>query len=269
MLDEVLDDGGPSTLPGPDALAAHRALLGGDLRDLVATMVVPAARAAELAQLLGPADLGTRVLLASAEPDPFAALEALDAARARFWDDDRVEIVGRRLSLPADPADPVAAVVELLGLLAATVPTWITVPPGTPPGVLDVLARDGAENVTLDAGQGDAGGQAALVRALVDRDLTFRVAGAAGVLHDPDPAGPPGLLNLLCAVRAALNGAEVPQLAEVISATESAGLSSALRRMSAADGAVSRAFLVAVEVPDAAAAAAHLRRLGLADDATG
>jgi len=280
LLDALLDDGALDRTGLPAALAAHRDLVGGDLRDLVATLVVPARLAAELPGALTAADLGTRILLTESAADPLAALEELDAARWALWDEDRLELVGRRLRLPARSGDPTAATAALLPLLAAAVPTWLTLPPQPPGpgdalgGILDVLAADGAEHVALDVSNGEPLALAVALRSLVDRDLTFRAAGAAGVHHGrpnaaapeaPRGAGAPGVLNVLCAVRAALNGAEPEELARVLAATDAAPLVSAVRRMSAADGAVVRAFLVAVEVPDAAAAAADLRQLGLVE----
>jgi len=261
VLDALLDDGALTATPDDPAagLLAHRSLALGDDRDLLAALVVPASAAATLSGALTSADAGTPVLLAAEDLDPVAALEALEAARADLWDEDRVEIVGRRFALPPDLADPDRAVTALLGALTSAVPAWIALGAGTPPAVLDVLARDGAEHVTLDV-TGDPPGVAALLRALVDRDLTFRATGSRSLVHD---GRAPGALNVLCAVRAALNGAEPAELAEVLGATEASPLTSAVRRMSAADGAVTRAFLVAVEVPDAATAVTDLHRLGL------
>lgn len=263
VLDGLLDDAAP--------LGAHRRLLAGDHRDLAAALVVPAPDAEALREAVTAADLGLRVLLVAGGNDP---LEELRAARAGLLDLDTVDLVGARLPLPALPgAAGDAATAVLLGELDSSLPSWITVPVGaTATPVLDVLAADGAENVTLDVTAGDAAQLAEVLRGLVDRDLTFRVAGLPGVqggvrggVPGGGPVGPdlPGLLNVLCATRAALNGAEPGELAAVLAARRTGPLVSALRRMSAADGAVTRAFLVAAEVPDAGAAASELDDLGL------
>jgi hypothetical protein len=256
-LDGLLDDGGLRGTGPAAALDAHRHLLRGDHRELVGALVVPAGSAAELPPLLTAGDLGMRILLAADGPE---ALDALLAARSVLMDEDRAEVIGLRLPLPALPGDPAAAAQALLASVHSTVPAWITVPAGTPASALDVLSRDGAENVAVDVAGADPVALAGLLRDLVDRDLTFRATGAPGILRAD---GTPGVLNLLCAVRAALNGAETAELAEVLLATGSAGLTSAVRRMSAADAAVTRAFLAAVEIGDATAAAAELDRLGL------
>src|SRR5690349_23814322 len=97
VLDALLDDEGPLSNPLPAALAAHRELLAGDERDLIGALVVPAAAAGQLPELLTAADLGLRVLLAA---DGSTALDDLLAARTALIDADRVEVVGLRLPLP-------------------------------------------------------------------------------------------------------------------------------------------------------------------------
>jgi hypothetical protein len=251
LLDDLLDDAGP--------LAAHRGLLAGEDRDLVAALLVPATAEAATALLddLAPGDAGIRVVLAA------ATLDGLRAARSALLDVDAVDLVGVRLSIPGlDGTDPATAARLLLDSLDSSAPAWIAVPRVTAEPVLDVLTADGAENAALDVTAPGAD-VADVLRRLVDRDLSFRAAGTAGVLGDPAPGGAPGVLNLLCATRAALNGAEPAELARIVDSRDVAPLVSALRRMSAADAAVLRAFLVAIEVPDAVAAAAELSRLGL------
>jgi hypothetical protein len=260
LLDELLDDAGP--------LAAHRDLLAGEHRDLVASLLVRATveEAAALVDDLAPGDAGIRVVLAA------QTLDGLRLARNTLLDVDAVDLVGVRLAVPRlDLAsggplgtDPAAATRLLLDALDSSAPAWITVPPGAAAEpVLDVLTADGAENAALDVASDGPEAVAGVLRRLVDRDLSFRVSGAAGVLGTTAPDGAPGVLNLLGATRAALNGAEAAELAEILACRDPAPLTSALRRMSAADAAVLRAFLVAVEVPDAGAAGTELSRLGL------
>ena len=67
----------------------------------------------------------------------------------------------------------------------------------------------------------------------------------------------------MAGVRAALNGAEPAEVAEVLAERRPGPLCSGLRRMSAADAAVVRAFVESVGCPDVAATAAGLRRLAL------
>lgn len=252
LLDDLLDDAGP--------LDRHRGLASGEHRDLLAALAVPATdpAAAALVEALRPGDDELRVVLVA------DTLDGLRAARSRLLDVDAVELVGVRLAGPtgSDAADAADATLDLLADLDSSVPAWIVVPPGPTAGpVLDVLVADGAEHAAVDVSAGPPEQVAALLRLLVDRDATFRVCGVPGV-HG-EAGEPPGVLAVLAATRAALNGAEVADLAEVLAARDVAPLVSALRRMSAADAAVLRAFLVAIEVPDAVRAVAHLDALGL------
>ena len=121
------------------------------------------------------------------------------------------------------------------------------------------LAADGAEHLALRLGTAPV---AALLRRAVDLDLSLRVSGAGG-----GAASTVQLLAALCAVRAALNGADSPEIEGVLAEQRVAPLASALRRMSDADAAVVRAFLEGVVVPDAEQAADDLAALGLVDAA--
>jgi hypothetical protein len=146
---------------------------------------------------------------------------------------------------------------DLLAELDFTVPAWVEVPPV--PGwreALAALAADGAERLALrlPAEGKDTGGAAAMLREAVDSDLSLRITGAV-----PTPA----VLAALGAVRAALNGAEAPEIAVILAERTTAPLAAALRRMSDADAAVARVFLDAVVVTDARDAVADLVALGL------
>ncbi len=197
-------------------------------------------------------------------------MATLREARNGLFYDARVEVAGVQLTLPA-AADPAAATASLLGALDVTAPAWVRVPlvEGWEQA-LDVLAADGTENAAVDLAAGTAG-LAAFVRRAVDLDVTFRVTGERGgsvdgAVRGPDPgtgAVACGLLNLLCAVRAALNGAETPEVEGILACTEHVPLVSAVRRMSAADAAVARAFLASVDTADVAGNAMDLRSFGL------
>ena len=234
--------------------------------DLAGPLLVPAPATAALEQELTGADLGLRVALV-AEPGPGdpAGLLGLREARNLLLDDDRVELTAVHLPLPpgAVPGDPGDAVRALLAELDFTVPTWLEVAPE--PGwraALEALAADGAERLALRLpGAGDAPGHApvaAVLRAAVDLDLAMRVTGSG-----TGAASTPEVLAVLCAVRAALNGAGEPELAAVLAERRPAPLASALRRMSDADAAVARAFADGVVVGDVAGVAAELAELGL------
>jgi hypothetical protein len=282
VLDGLLDDGSaPAGVPIEASLSTHRTLLDGPHRDLLGPLVVPARDAAGLRDALTSSDMGLKILLDAgsarsqagsvAAPPPGDPLDALRDARTALLDEDRVEVVGARLPLPPID-DPARAATALLAALDISVPAWITVPAGPQAaGALEILARDGAESITLDPGTGTGAELAGLLRRAVDLDLTFRATvpataaahggrSGAGLVGDGHA---PGALNLLCAVRAALNGAEEPDLERILAEQQPDPLLSAIRRMSPADGAVARAFLVGVSVPDAAAAVAELDGFGL------
>ena len=77
-----------------------------------------------------------------------------------------------------------------------------------------------------------------------------------------DPTGC-GVLNLLCAVRAALNGADEPEVAAVLACTTDAPLASAARRLSDSDAAVVRAFLPTLTTPSVRDTVQSLESMGL------
>jgi hypothetical protein len=229
--------------------------------DLVAALLVRADGMERLQEQLLPGDLGLRiVLLAQPGPGDPSGLLGLREARNRLLDDDRLELTGAHVVLPASRLE-MAAVDDLLAELDLTVPAWVEVAPSAGwERALDALAADGAEHlaVRLPAEAGDASDVAGLLRRAVDLDLSLRVSGAGS-----GGASTVELLAALCAVRAALNGAEAGEIAAVLGERRVAPLASALRRMSDADAAVTRAFLDAVVVPDAERAALDLAALGL------
>jgi hypothetical protein len=231
--------------------------------DLVAALLVRADGVQRLQEQLVPGDLGLRiVLLAQPGPGDPTGLLGLREARNRLLDDDRVELTGAHVVLPPGQL-ATGGVDDLLAELDLTVPAWVEVTPsGGWQGALDALAADGAEHlaVRLPADAGGTGDVAALLRRAVDLDLTLRVSGAGS-----GGASTLELLAALCAVRAALNGADTAEIAAVLAERRVAPLASASRRMSDADAAVTRAFLDAVVVPDAERAALDLAALGLVE----
>ncbi|MFN8077624.1 MAG: hypothetical protein U0Q15_19680 [Kineosporiaceae bacterium] len=295
LLDGVIAEATPDLVleqpPAPAAVEAavssHLARLAGPERDLFACLMAAPARVPAIQEALGAGRAGVRVALTAgaAGPTPWsgAADPSTDLRRARhlLLDDDRVELIGVHLPLPA-PDGPrslegpraAALAAALLGDLDSIVPAWIEVPPAAT-AALDVIADDGAEEVALRVGDDDghAGGipseaeVAVLVRRCVDLDLTVHaVGGVRDAVRTTDPltgAERHGLLNLLCAVRAALNGASTQEIAAVLAERRPSVLASAARRMSQADAAVARAFLVTVAVSDPATVLEDLRVLGL------
>jgi hypothetical protein len=259
LLEGMLTDGGQDP-------AAHRAHREAWYAELVGPLAVRADAVERLQEALDPRDHALRVLLVAApDPDHAAAegdagLEGLREARNRLLDDDRVELAGVQLAVPLPaPAGTAAVTRALLAALDFSVPAWIEVPllPGWEQA-LDVVVEDGAEHVAVDAGN-DPGVLAAFVRRAVDLDVTFRLTGL------PAAGGPPAGIGVLAAVRAALNGAETPEVTRILAERRPAPLASALRRMSDADAAVARAFLAAGTVADVRGTVDELVALGLVD----
>jgi len=272
LLVSLLDDAAalaPRHLDLARALAEHREHGAGSHQDLLGPLLVPAERIGDLLAGLQPRDHALRVALVGAPPQPLPGLREAVAALAG---DDRVEVVGVVVPLPDGEAG--AAAREVLAALTFSAPAWIDVSQAVEwRPALDVLAEDGAENAAFRVAGPQPGritaeeDLARFLRDAVDRDLQFTLTG--GLRHavrgsDPETgAEHHGILNLLCAVRAALNGAEVPEVREVIGEQRPEPLASAARRMSDADAAVARAFLNSVACTSVTEAAADLDRLGL------
>jgi dihydroxyacetone kinase DhaKLM complex PTS-EIIA-like component DhaM len=240
-------------LVGPASATRDREDRAAWYAELLGPPLVAASSLAALQEELAPGDVAVRVVLA-AEPGPGdpAGLVTLREARNRLLDDDRLELTGVHVPLP-----PGVAVPDLLAELDFTVPAWVEVPPVA--GWRDAvaaLAADGAERLALRLPPegGPTAGVAEMLREAVDRDLTLRITGGTTA---------PAVLAALCAVRAALNGAEPPEIAAILAERTTAPLAAALRRMSDADAAVARVFLDAVVVDDARGAVDDLVALGL------
>jgi hypothetical protein len=262
IFEALLDDAGD--------LPAHREHLQAWYGASVGPLLVPAVGAETWVESLLPDDHALRVLLVAGDGDAETGRQVVRAARDLLAGDDRVELVGVRVALPGGQTTlpggqtPEAAR-ALLAALDFTVPAWIELTPAAGwSEVLPVIAADGAEHVSLRLDGHPVEQVAALLRAAVDLDLAFRLAGPGRhLISTPFRDRGYGWLNVLCAVRAALNGAEEGALADVLLGTDPAPLTSALRRMSEADAAVTRAFLVGVQTGDVAGTVDELTDLGL------
>ncbi len=257
LLEALLDDAGP--------LATHRAHRGAWYADLLSTLLVPAAAIDDVVAGLEPSDHARPVLLTAGD-DPAVPAEVsrqhVRAARDLLAEDDRVEVVGVRLAVPIGPR--VEATSHLLHALDFSVPAWIEVSPLSGwQDVLRVIAADGAENLTLLLDGASAEAAAGVLHTAVDEGLSFRLGGSAlPAVTGAEGAGY-GWLNVLCAVRAALDGAGPAALAQILLTTQAAPITAELRRMGIAQAAAARELLVAVEIADVAEAAGELERLGL------
>ena len=250
----LADVGGP---------AGHEQLLLGDHADLVGPLVLRATALEAFREALPSGAYGTRVHLVADAADDRDGLTALREARNGLFDEDRVEVVGVQLALPAD-ADPAFAATTLLAILDFTAPAWLQVPlvDGWEKA-FDVVAEDGTERLAVSLDE-PVGGLAAFLHRAAQARVAFRVTGAPGVggaVRTTD--GAPGVLNLLAAVRAVLDGAGAPVVEALLAATDHAPLVDVVRSSSPADAVAVRSLLRGVDTADVPAVAEDLRALGL------
>ena len=239
------------------ALPAHVQHQRAWYADLVGPFLVPAGRVEDVSRALSartlPAPVQLGVVADPAVGDPLAGAVAALAALATL---DGVEPVALEVPLPA-AADQDPAARDLLARLHREVPAdvqvWVEVQRerGWQGALRRIAGAGDPVGAKVRTGGTTAGAfpsveeLSAFLRASVDVEATFKLtAGLHTAVRGPDPTGAEhhGLLNVLCGVRAALNGAEAPEVAEVVGETRVERLASAVRRMSEADAAVVRAF---------------------------
>lgn len=255
LLADLVDDAAvfpPGDAPLPQALAEHAAHRAAWYADVVGPLLCKATEAGALTGLLstyaGPSPLHVGIVSPGGAEDALAAARTLGAR-----DDVRVDAAELPLA-PAADADGVWAALQDAGALQV----WWEVDRGADLGPqLDRLALSIERHGMVGGAKLRTGGASAaafpsaeelggFVRSCIDRDLTFKLtaglhhalrhtAAATGYEHH-------GVLNVLVAVRAALNGAELAELVEVLEEREAAPLVGAAARMSDADASVVRAF---------------------------
>jgi hypothetical protein len=238
----------PGNAPLAEAVRRHRIHRASPYAACVGPLLVPASGAGELRGILGDQ---TR-----------HAEEAL-----------RVAVVGRPGTPAAEVADAVSllggtAGVEVVGVELGWTPDWRETSFGLPlslevprgPAQLDAiadLATEVSDSAPLQAkfrtgatdtwAWPDEGELATFIRAAVDQDLGFKLTGGLhhAVRGTHDGQQQHGLLNVLVAVRWALNGDEVDELRPLLAERDPAVLVAHTIRMSAADAAIVRAFFTA------------------------
>ena len=282
----LLDDAAPLYPQGrgEGEVAAHVSRAAAGYGYLLGALVVPARGcgrvAADLDAVRGDSAGTPRVTDVCVEADPAAADPLADAAACATTLDARDDVRVVALSVPLPGAGDAAAAADLAGRLAPVTPypgvrVWVRVAPGRGlKGVLQVLALAGdAVGACVAVGGASAAAVpstddlADALRACVDSEVLVRLTGGpARAVRGPDPttgvAGH-GVLNVVGAMRAALNGAEPPEVAEVLASTDASALASGTRRISEADAAVLRAFWVGAAVPDVGVPLDDLVALGL------
>ena len=271
----------PGLAPLRDAVSAHHAHRRSWYEDLVGSFLVPAPHGAELAAVVSalpePAPLDVVVVADAGSPDPLAGAVATATDLARV---DGVHPVALEVPLPGGEDQAIAArdlLRRLEGPVSAGLRVWVEVQRETGwQEALRVLAGAASEQVgakfrtggTVPEAFPSVDELAAFLRAAVDAEATFKLtAGLHTAVRGPDATGGHhhGLLNVLCGVRAALNGAEAPEVAEVVAETRVERLASAVRRMSEADAAVLRAFFASFGCCGVTDPIGELAALGLVD----
>ena len=290
LLDGLLSDVVPQP-PGPldavaRALEAHREHARAWYGDLVGPLSVPAAAVGQLVDALRSSDHAMRVVLMSPWNGP--AEGRMQAGRAQLLDDDRVELAGVELSLAPAPT-PASAAVRTLADLDVSAPAWLRIPAA--PSWIEALdeienASYGltlcAERVALvlpAAADGAAHqGVAAMIQSLASRKLSFCIVGQPGEAPiDLVTSGSAyGLLNLLCAVARAAEGAgasdgavigdiaaRLSQLTTLLGDTDSEAVIDEARRIGPAAAAATRALFDRVSCGSVRALVGDLEAAGL------
>jgi hypothetical protein len=259
LFERLIDDAAmfpPGDAPLERAVSEHLGHRAAWYGGLVGPLLVRTADVAELAGVVAAQGLRGALAVGVIAPGGVAeARAALATARAR----PELEVVA--IELPLASAGDLSADWTELGAGGRRV--WWEVAAGESDalgdsvrGQLDRLARavppaalGGAKlrtgGVTPEAFPDEAL-VARFLRHAIDVDLTFKLT--AGLHHavrrtDPDTGlEQHGVLNVLCAIKAALNGAEEPGLEEVLAQRDPADLVDRAHGMSAADASVIRAF---------------------------
>ncbi len=213
----------PGNAAVPEAVAEHRVHRRAWYGDAVGPLLVRPAQVDELLAATLPGD----DLEVGVVADANAGLAGLVAgAHALLDQDDRARLVQAEVALPSGH-DPAQATRVLVDQLALSVPTYVEVPRRGFEGALDVLAEDGAERAKYRTGGTTPGSVpsadelAGFLRAALDRRLSFKLT--AGLHHAvrghvATDGGDEqhGVLNVLAAVAAGVDGASGPTLAELL-----------------------------------------------------
>ena len=260
----------PSDLAVVPAVAAHREHRAATYGLVLGPFLAPVSRLGDLLDALDaertsePLDL---VLVADT-----GLVEAAEA-RAVLLDDDRVELLGLQVALPAD--GPLGQAARLtLDTLDFALSAAIEVPRSVGwRDAFDVLAHDGAERARLRTGGPTASAHpteaelADLLVEVVRRRLAFTLA--AGQHHalrntDPDTGFEQhGFVNVLAATAAALDGADATTLATLLAERDGVPL---LERLATADPAAVRRLFTSFGSCSISDPVADLRGLGMLDE---
>jgi len=260
----------PGLAPLDRAVEEHLARRSADVADLVGPLLVPASATEELLTLPLPGQAGP-ALTVTLIGRPGVAVSAVGEALSRLREDGRVEVAGVEVGWSAGW--------ELA--LDWQLPVSVEVPRGQDLGVAlrDVAARAGSREgmqakfrtgATATTDVPAPGELAGFVRRCIDTDLGFKLTGglhhAVTGTHDGEQQF--GFLNVLHAVRWALNGAEVDELEPLLAQEDPEPVLEAVSRMSIADASITRAFFTAYGCCGVMDPIGELSALGLIEETT-
>lgn len=263
----------PGLAPLPRAVEEHLARRTADVADLVGPLLVPASAAEELLTLPlpGPSGRSGPALTVALIGRPGVAVAAVGEALSRLGQDGRIEVAG--VEVGWSPGWELALDWQL--------PVSVEVPRGTEQAkaLRDVAAHAGGrEGVQAKFRTGATATTdvpaphelAGFVRACIDADLGFKLTGglhhAVTGTHDGEQQF--GFLNVLHAVRWALNGAEVDELEPLLAEQDPEPVLEAVSRMSIADASITRAFFTAYGCCGVMDPIGELSTLGLIEETT-
>jgi hypothetical protein len=255
----------PGNAPLPEAVRLHRLHRASRYAACVGPLLVPASAAPDLVDLLDGAPLRVGVIGRPGTPAAEVA-EAVSLLRQA----PEVEVAGVELGWTPD-----WRVTDFAGI-----PRTLEVPRGAAQqAAIADIAADAADSVALQAKFRTGATQtwawpnevelATFIRNAIDHDLGFKLTGGLHHVVRGSHEGEEqhGLLNVLAAVRWALNGEEVDELADLLAERDPAELVPQVVRMSAADAAIVRAFFTAYGCCEVTDPLGELTTLGLIEGA--
>jgi hypothetical protein len=244
----------PGNAPLDQAVKEHLEHRTAWYADAVGPLLVPAARAVDLVEAVAAQGLSSPTRVGLVSPD------GLDVARTALSATSGDIVWVTAVELPLDSVDDVQRSWGELAGPGRDAPMravwWEIDREGylrEQLARLSAAARTGAPGgAKLRTGGADAAAVpseeelAAFLRHAIDLDLTFKLtAGLHHAMRGTDEATGlehHGVLNVLCAIKAALNGAEEDELVEVLAERDAAPLVTRAHGMSEADASVIRAF---------------------------
>jgi hypothetical protein len=209
----------PGNATVPAAVDEHRAHRLAAYGELVGPLLV---RASSTVELLEAARAGDDLRVGLVADQGLTGL--VEAIGLLFDHDDRAALAQVEIALPTDH-DPGPATRVLLDQLAFSATAYVEVPRAGWPPALDVLAEDGAERAKYRTGgvrPQDVPNEtelAAFLAGCLQRRLTFKLtAGLHRAVRNTTPQGweQHGFLNVLAAVTAGLDGADEPDLVDLL-----------------------------------------------------